>query len=146
MPYVRPSDGGPCDSLFEEGVDYVFVPTQRASGSLEMINDRLEEFTIALDLLQEPCLTPALDAICNYYYPPCGTSAQFSPPPAMCTDDCLTVTEDICRNEFDAFVKLVEAVPADADALGLNAINCSNPGQFINPLPHCCYGAGKSVV
>ncbi len=147
VPYVRPSTGGPCDSLFEEGVDYIFLPFTRANGSLRIINDRLDEFVFALELINEPCLTAAVYSICNFIYPPCGTSTQFSPPPAMCTDDCLIVTEDICKTEFVTLRKyFFESVPSSMEALGLDVINCSDPGQFIDPLPHCCFGAGKSMI
>ncbi len=146
MPYVPLSGGSPCDSEFEIGVDYVYVPFTRLNGNLTELNMVLEPFKVLVDLLSAgKCTRIVLRGLCFYYYPPCGNSTHFVPPPALCYDDCVAAQTDVCPTEYDGLHNFVATT--DLDAVGLNIVNCSDPGEFINPLPHCCYTAiGKLFV
>lgn len=141
VPYMTTPGGGLCDSVYEAGVDYVYVPFTRLNGNLTAVASILQHFVIFIDILAEECKPIVLHALmCFYYLPPCGNSTHFVPPPAICHDECLAASEVLCPDEFNGYTSFVEDISStDFEALGFNVVNCSNPGQYINPLPHCCY-------
>lgn len=64
--------------------------------------------SMAYDGMSRARLTPTckryvLPALCNYYFPPCDTTAQKPTPRRFCQDDCLVLKNDACRAEFAMF-------------------------------------------
>ncbi len=135
VPYKEATLVGVCDEFFQIGIDYVYVPNKRTNGSLETLNHFIEQVANIKGLLTEPCKTPGLESICLHYYPHCGNMTHFVPPVSICGDTCSTVIAGICKTEF----KLINSYIGDEEVqLGLALPNCTNPGEFIDPLPHCC--------
>ncbi len=138
MPYIPLSA---CDSQYEIGVDYVYVPFTRVNGNLTELNRLLELFIPFVDGLSVECRSIVLHGSCYYYLPPCGNSTHFVPPPAPCHDDCVAAQTQVCPDEYNSLKSLANIAAIDVEVLGTNIVNCSDPGEFINPLPHCCYTA-----
>ncbi len=148
VPYVYTLHGdGPCDFEFETGVDYVYIPYKRLNGNITELNLVLETFKFFADLLSVECRPVVLRGLCYYYYPPCGNSTHIASPPAQCYDDCVAAQTEVCPEEYSALKGYIANIAAiDLEAIGLNIVNCSDPGEFVNPLPHCCYTAiGKLI-
>ncbi len=142
VPYVTSRGGGPCDTEFEIGVDYVYIPYTRLNGNITELNLVLETFNFFFSELLSDCMPIVLRGLCFYYYPPCGNSTHFVPPPALCHDDCVAAQTELCLNQYIALHSYIaNTVTTDLEAIGLNIVNCSDPGEFVNPLPHCCYTA-----
>ena len=77
--------------------------------------------------------------LCLYYYPPCSFNGTFIPPVSICPEECLYVQHQ-CADKWEQLGRLL-SVPGSA----LHFINCSSPGQILDPLPHCCVDAGITM-
>ena len=141
VPYTNSSRANPCDPLFNHGIDYVFIPFTRTSGDIDQLNRRVSDTTLIVDLITDACKEPARRLLCYFYYPPCGNSTVFEPPKAVCSDTCFYLRDDLCSLEFAAAIHHFNRNDF-LGRLGLNFIDCDDPGMFIHPLPHCCFNAG----
>ncbi len=113
-----------------DGVDHVYIFDETHTEDLEA---RLKELEIILTLIDEPCRTILERVMCFYVLPPCGNSTHFIPPQAICSEDCFNAAQ-MCPEVtiLNSFVAL------DDDVNVTVGLNCSQPGMFIDPLPHCC--------
>ena len=144
MPYEQGEDETPCDRLLRPGIDYIYVPFRRAFGDLQLVNDLLLDATVLTGLLPDHCREVARNIICAYYYPTCGKNTTFEPPKAVCQNVCVYLRDTLCPEEWELALNYL-STQAGIEALGLNFLNCSNPGEFISPLPHCCTDAGVNI-
>lgn len=142
MPYVKTSRDNPCDTLFREGVDHVFVPFRRASGDVVRLSDLVADASLVVNYVPDPCKESARRLLCYFYYPPCGNSTIFEPPNTICSDTCLRVQNNHCASQWDLAVAWFSGNANFITERGLNFIDCNDPGAFIYPLPHCCSDAG----
>ena len=135
--------GTPCDELFQQGVDYVYMPYTRKGGQLRSYLQFLEDVYIAFQLAPDLCKRQAQLGMCHYFLPPCGNSTVFEPPTPVCDDICNHI-HDLCPVEFEFVVQYFEQRPRLVEA-GLTFINCSNTGEYLEPLPYCCSDVGISI-
>ena len=77
--------------------------------------------------------------LCLYYYPPCGFNGTFIAPVSICPEECSYVQHQ-CENTWKELVSILRISNPDD-----GFINCSNPGQILDPLPHCCVDAGITM-
>ena len=148
VPYQARDQSIPCDTLYTPGVDHVFVSYQRTSGNIDTYLDTIQ---IALGvirlfsaILQDKCYDPSVRILCQYYLPPCGNSTTFQPPASVCMETCNYLRE-ICPNEWNDVISYMEENESLIRGLGLSFINCSNTGEYLNPLPHCCSDVGVDI-
>ena len=146
VPYVKSSRENPCDPLFRDGIDHVFVPFRRTSGDVVRLNDFVADTSIAIDLISDACRERARKLLCYFYYPPCGNSTMFEPPNAICSDACTRIRDDHCAAEWDAASAWFNGNTNDITTNGLNFIVCNDPGAFLYPLPHCCSGLREFAI
>ena len=57
-------------------------------------------------------------------------------PVSICPEECVYVQNE-CTDAWNQLTSLV--------SINLGFINCSNPGQMLDPLPHCCVDAGITM-
>ena len=142
---MKADRGNPCDPLFRADIDYVYVPFTRALGSLTLLNSFVVDANIVFELIDEPCKDVARRITCYFYYPSCGNSTHFEPPQAVCPETCSLAQDTLCPLVWVAAQQHFNAIEDFVDRYGVNFINCSNPSDFIDPLPHCCSDAGVKV-
>ena len=135
--------GTPCDELFQQGVDYVYMPYTRVGGQLSPYLSFFEDTHIAFQLAPDRCKRQTQLAMCHYFLPPCGNSTVFKPPTSVCDDICNHLF-DLCPAEFEFALQYFEQRPGLVQA-GLSFINCSNTGEYLEPLPYCCSDVGVSI-
>ena len=95
--------------------------------------------SIVFDTTSSRCQDLIRRVLCLYYYPPCGFNGTFTPPVSICPEECLYVQHECA----DAWNQLESLLGISGSVLGF--INCSNPGQILDPLPHCCVDAGITM-
>ena len=139
FPYDTSStaSGTPCDELYEEQVTYVYLSQRRAGGNYQRYLNFFKDTTLFFDLIPEECIDEARKILCHYYMPTCGNSTAFRPPTSVCQDVCEHL-RNLCPLEFMQLMKHFETNAQFLAPEGLTMINCSNTGDFIDPLQHCC--------
>ena len=133
----------PCDDLFQQGVDYVYIPYTRTGGDLRSYLRFLVDIDIAFQLAPDRCKREAQLILCHYFLPPCGNSTVFEPPTSVCKDVC-NYLRNLCPVEYEFMLEYFQQQPSLSQA-GLTFINCSNTGEYIEPLPHCCSDVGIDI-
>ena len=126
-----------CDDFYEPDVDYIYVPHNRSDGSF---SDLINQITVYGQLMLEPlqeCKEIALRILCHYYLPPCGRQKQFTPPTAVCSEQCRLLPQ-LCPNEWAMVLEQFELNRIIIENVGLQLIDCDFPGKYLTPLPHCC--------
>ncbi|CAI8034409.1 Sushi, nidogen and EGF-like domain-containing protein 1 [Geodia barretti] len=126
-----------CDDFYEPDVDYIYVPHNRSDGSF---SDLINQITVYGQLMLEPlqeCKEIALHILCHYYLPPCGRQKQFTPPTAVCSEQCRLLPQ-LCPNEWAMVLEQFELNRIIIENVGLQLIDCDFPGKYLTPLPHCC--------
>ncbi len=140
-PYLQPDTETICDSMLEKDVDYVYIPYKRVNGSQWVLNNFIETFNSLVQgsqlLVEEPCKSIWTTALCLHYYPRCGNETHFMPPPSICADDCIRFHDGVCKEVLVGLKEYFDEISVES---GLSLLNCSNPGEFIDPIPHCCVG------
>ena len=144
MPYAQGERETPCDPLLRPGIDYVYVPFGRTFGNLQVLNNFVADATLITDLLPDHCREVARNIICAYYYPTCGNNTTFEPPKAVCQEECMYLRDILCPEEWQLALDHLNSQDF-IETYGLELINCSTPGEFISPLPHCCTDAGVNI-
>ena len=105
------------------------------------------QLTLTLDAVTSVVLTKASTqcqdlirhVLCLYYYPPCSFNGTLTAPVSICSEECFYVQHQ-CADKWDQLERLL-SVPGSS----LGFINCSSPGQILDPLPHCCVDAGITM-
>ena len=90
----------------------------------------------------------ATKGICYYYFPPCGNTTHFQPPNAVCSETCYYFTEGLCQEAWERALSLIQEVDRINNTIfmyNLQPPNCSQPGEILDSLPHCCSDAGIVV-
>ena len=95
-------------------------------------------------MFQDNCRDPALQVLCHYYFPPCGNSTIFEPPTSVCMEAC-NYLQDICPNEWREVVAYFDENDSIVRSYGATFINCSNTGEYLDPLPYCCSDVGIDI-
>ena len=52
---MDPNKPNPCDPYYEAGVDYFYLPNNRAGGVVTRLNSFLADAQITIDVIDEPC-------------------------------------------------------------------------------------------
>lgn len=130
--------GTPCDVLYEQGVTYVYLSSRRAEGSLPRYIDIFDETNLFFNVsVPARCLTEARKVLCHYFLPTCGNMTTFEPPTSVCEDVCERL-RNLCPLEFNQLSLYFKSNSKILAPLGVTMINCSNTGEYIDPLHHCC--------
>ena len=131
-----------CDAIYTPGVDYIYVSYQRTGGDLDTYRNIIEVAAgLLIALFRDECRDLAIRILCHYFLPPCGNSTTFKPPTSVCMETCNNLRET-CPNEWNLALAYFEENENDARSNGATFINCSDTGEYINPLPHCCSNLG----
>ena len=144
--YRHPETENFCDKLFMRGVDHVYIPRKRNSGRFSALIAFISGIT---PLIHNPatnakCLDMIDRLLCHYYVPPCGNSTVFEPPTPVCPHVCNYITE-ICEDAWEEIFKMAQNVDEYLAPKGLTLINCSNPSEYLPPVPHCCSNLGIDI-
>jgi len=128
-----------CDNRVSESV-YIYFRSVRGISTQEDLTFRLNAiispvFTVAYSHCQELIRS----VLCFYYYPPCGVNGTLTSPVSICPEECFYVQNE-CAGTWNQLAGLLGISGSD-----LRFINCSSPGQILDPLPHCCVDAGVTV-
>ena len=135
--------GIPCDDLYIQHVDYVFIPNDRGGGDPRDFIRYLDDTDIVISLLPEKCRDTAVSVFCHYFLPPCGNSTVFEPPTSVCEDTC-NYLRTLCPQEWEFLNQYMEDRPSIAP-LGFTMLNCSNTGEYLHPLTYCCQDLGIEI-
>ena len=87
---------------------------------------------------QGNCTELIAQAICYYFFAPCGSDDEVYRPTSVCSEECLYV-EEACEGPWNAFRNLLQ----DSS---LGAMNCSATNKRLGYLSPCCIGAGIKVM
>ena len=129
--------------MIEKDVDYVYIPMERALGSQEFLSQLVGSaiFQFLNATLSETCMEVVRALLCNYYFIPCGRNGTTFPPQAICRDECEYFSIDLCPDKWQTISNFFETDPF-FESVGVSLVNCSNPGEILEPLPHCCTNLG----
>ena len=127
----------PCDDLFEQGVDYVYISNNREGGDLRSYLRFFESAIFAFKIAPDRCKREGKLLMCHYFLPPCGNSTVFEPPTSVCEVVCNYV-RSLCPA---AYIGAVDYFQQEHNV----SLNCSNTGEYLETLPHCCSDVGVDV-
>ena len=144
VPFKIRQRGTPCDALYTPGVDHVYISNRRRGGNFDQYLSYVEDSGLVLNVIPERCIDPALRVLCHFFLPPCGNSTFFEPPTSVCMEACNYLAE-ICPFEWEQVVAYFEVNDYWLRPNGLTFINCSNTGEYLDPLPHCCSDVGVNI-
>ena len=145
VPYIDSESVNPCDHIYRPGVDLVYISLAWRGGDLSRYIKDIDRTQNAFDLIPESsaaCRDMAILALCHHFLPPCGNITHFEPPTAVCEVVCRYISQ-ICPEQWELFSSIVEN--ADNLPSGFTFINCSNTGEYLQPLPYCCVDAGIQI-
>ena len=113
-------------------------------GNIDRYLDNLRLFAgLITGIFRDECQAPAEKLLCQYYLPPCGNSTTFETPKSVCKDTCNYLREN-CPNEWNVVEPFFEQSELSM-VHGTTFINCSDTGEYLNPLPHCCSDLGIDI-
>jgi hypothetical protein len=140
---ARVDEPTPCDTLYESGVDYVYVPWTRFEGDYREMMKAMFRVGSTFESTFKECTVfeSTLRLFCQFYLPPCGNSTHFEPPAAVCPSAC-RVPSLVCPDEWARIVTVYEVASNLISNEITYLINCSNTGAPLHPVPHCCHNAG----
>ena len=139
VPYdTRAYAGIPCDFLYGQGETFVYIPFTRGEigGNFDEYIKFFKDTKIVLELIPDECVMAARSSMCQYYLPPCGNTTVFESPESVCEDVCeylITLCPELYVLLEEHFNERPELLP-----YGVDLINCSNTGQYLQPLNYCC--------
>jgi len=147
VPFKILEHGTPCDIYYTPGVDYVYIPYQRAGGNIDEYLYNLELaglFISGVPLHQ--CFESAKEVLCHYLLPPCGNASILAPPTYGCAKECNYVAE-ICFTEWEQLRTFIETHRDTGQCYGLTPLNCSNTGEylFFESYSVCCSDVGIDI-
>ena len=130
-------EGIPCDDLYTQHETYVYLSPLRGQGSLEYYIYKFRNTQLFFNFIPMDCIVESRKILCQYYLPTCGNSTIFQPPTSVCQDVCEHFKTQ-CPQVYQQLSQYFTSNEEDLAPLGLTMINCSNTGDFIDPLKHCC--------
>jgi len=129
-----------CDSRVGEGV-YIYFKNARGISTQAELTLRLNDIiSPVLTVVSTHCQELIQNVLCLYYYPPCGVNGTLTSPVSICPEECFYVQNE-CAGTWNQLASLLGISVSD-----LRFIDCSSPGQILDPLPHCCVDAGVTVL
>jgi c-mer proto-oncogene tyrosine kinase/anaplastic lymphoma kinase/receptor tyrosine kinase len=128
--------GTPCDVLYKEDITYVYISNHRRGGNFQEYLRFFLDATLTFNLIQPKCINEARKILCHYFLPTCGNETVFVPPTSVCQGVC-EYLRSLCPKEFAALADYFSSRP-DLGHSGITLLNCSNTGEYIAPLNHCC--------
>ena len=144
LPYKIRERGNPCDLVYTEGIDYIYLPDRRTGGDIDRYLNLVEDASLILSLVPDKCLDPALRVLCHFYFPPCGNSTHFQSPTSVCIEFC-NYLQELCPFEWGQAIAFFEENDSRLRPQGLTFINCSNTGEYLDPLSYCCSDVGLQI-
>ena len=144
MPYKIRERGNPCDLLYTAKVDHVYIPNRRTGGDIDSYLDLVEDAGLIINVVPDKCHDPALLVLCHFYFPPCGNATFFEPPTSVCIDACKFLQE-LCPFEYEQVLGYFGENDLWLRPKGLTFINCSNTGEYLDPLSYCCSDVGVEI-
>ena len=126
-----------CDDLLQQGVDYVYIPYTEEGGDLRSYLNTFANLNLVFKIIPDRCKREATLILCHSFLPPCGNSTVYEPPTSICEDDCNYV-RDLCPVEY---LGAAEYFRQQRNY----SFTCSNTGEFLDTLPHCCSDVGVDV-
>ena len=130
-----------CDDLYEQGVDYIFVPSSRRDGVYSKLIKDIREYGPFLLEYFKRCYEPVRRMLCHFYLPTCGNATTFKPPSVVCPEFCHKISQ-LCPDEWANFIRGIASYNFILEVEGLQLIDCNQPGLHLLPLPHCCSNYG----
>lgn len=137
VPYKTREKGNQCDFLYTPDVDNVYVSFQRENETFDDYIDFVESAGLLPIVLPRKCIDPFMRVFCHFLLPPCGNSTVLELPTSVCMESCKYVQE-ICPLEWEKLLAHFEPNEPFLRRNGVTLFNCSNTGEYLNPLPHCC--------
>ena len=116
----------------------MYLSKRRADGEFLAYVDLFDETQLFFSSrVPSRCLEEARKILCHYYLPTCGNETVFEPPTSVCEETC-EYLRYLCPMEFEGLAEYFRIRDADLRPLGVTMINCSNTGDYLDPLDHCC--------
>ena len=115
----------------------VYLSSRRLGGNFQLYLSFFDDTQVFFNFIPEVCINEARKILCHYYLPTCGNSTTFEPPTSVCRDVCEYLWS-LCPEVYEEFSRFFESNELRLSPIGLTMINCSNTGDYINPLHHCC--------
>ena len=126
--------GVPCDKVYEEGIDYVFIQSNKTFNYYELWSSISKAEDIIEEDSNKQCNKKINRMICHYYIPPCGNSTLFVPPTSVCSDACEQLKQT-CSYQWRVFQNTVNKQWFDP-------LTCNDTGKILDPLPYSCSNIG----
>ena len=144
VPFTLREQENICDGLYTPGVDHVYIPYRRQDGIYSRFISVTENAELIRQNTPDKCLDLGIRVFCHFYLPPCGNITVFEPPTSVCMEVCNYLRE-LCPLEWEVLATFFEQNDAIFRPLGITFINCSNTGEFLDPLPYCCSDVGLDI-
>jgi len=125
-----------CDGELAESVDIYFINARSVNTQAQLTSQLNGIISPVFTIASTHCQKLIKKILCLYYYTPCGVNGTLASSVSICPEECFYV-QNGCNNAWNLLESLL-----DTSTAGLGFINCSNPGQILEPLPHCCVDAG----
>ena len=77
----------------------------------------------------------------HYRFPPCGNSSVFQLPTSVCEDVCKHF-RSVCSEVVNDLNVYYTSNAEIFEQMGVRAMNCSNTGDSLDKLEHCCTDLG----
>ena len=124
-----------CDGEIGERVN-IYINNTGGNTQSQLTSTLNAVTSVVFDTTSSRCQDLIRHVLCLYFYPPCGFNGTLTAPVSICPEECVYVQNE-CTNAWNQLKSLV--------SINLGFINCSNPGQILDPLPHCCVDAGITM-
>ena len=127
-----------CEGVLRPALDLIYIPKSHGTQSniSTILNSKIQISHQLLATHDKDCVDQVFRVMCHYYLPPCGNFTHPLPPTSICQKECSQV-QSKCQETWQTARVLLTPHPF---------INCDDTSELLFPLPHCCTGAGISVV
>ena len=143
VPYRQQDLPSICDRFYTSGVDFVYDPYER-DGDIYTLLRSLNRILLLIQSTLEDCNGPIVEVLCHFWFPPCGNTSVVKSPTSVCEEACRYVF-GLCSEQWQEILDMVEENGFITGDSGLSSINCSNTGEYLEPLPHCCSYVGVEI-
>ena len=136
MPYRQQDIPSVCDRFYTSGVDFVYDPYDRDEDFFFVLRS-LNRVLLLIESTLEDCNGPIVEVLCHFLFPPCGNVSVIKSPTSVCEEVCRYVF-GLCSEQWKEILETLEDKGFVFETSILSSINCSNTGEYLEPLPHCC--------
>ena len=119
---------------------YIYLSSLRGAAGFETYLSSFKNSNFLFKFPEE-CFDTLKKVECHYRFPTCGNSSVFQLPTSVCEGTCEHF-RSVCFEVFNGINAYYKSYVEFFEQMGVTPMNCSNTGDSLDQLEHCCTDLG----